>query len=1522
MKWQRFFLLLLLVPTLIYGLNQRKCTEIHNHVATEWKRHDELIEEYKRLTPNNTARGLQLLKYSIECCRRAIAHCDTILKDIADQSREKRHEPWRVELKSICEQDKKTLKDEIHKIKPVIKQIEGNFASDKANIVYQTAVKKATEANDKIGACQRRLNNIDEVVNVLKEASKLFEEAASIAREALALIAPYSSQEQNQETLTQAVETYQGLADKYKKEATDWPASVVASLTKQATTLKEDSELFTKKGLKRSCYDLQRQAVPLLEQLIDITTNQEREAFKKELAQLKTAISAFEKEADNNRLTDTSPLLSEKEFKARETERKELFFQSDFLLNPELFLPETAINVPLPRAIPLDGQVGQKEGDFTLYTEQFYRFLVQSDSAVSELFIKVHENGQLVHVEKITLPFKNTKGWERYLKDGMIFIPETNLKSKFGLDLRLSFSCDPENQFSMIVAQKSTDPRYQFSFSLDQKTPLYTCHLSIPPPQQLDVLRKPALTMPSKPLDQSSLPSMNVALEGDEKWLSFKIEQNNFPVLDQLVGELKNNPLALAGYVQNEIALVDPYLHQENGIFHASGIQRSPYMTFLEKQGSPWEQCQLLVYLLRKAGYQTVYALSECCSLPKDFVEKMLFTKLPEEQEEALLKYPWVVFFDGKEWISLFPWMKEMQVYEGHDLYSLMPEEYASADRWILQYLKGDEKILKHIGPDGDDTAGVLFIRFVEEELRKQGLSLSDVGIHRTQLKKQFSSWQDFPHPTVQTQAQIFSTLKGIPGIFAMAKIEISSHENPKKSLSYTLPLALLNQMSSIRFSTEGQEISKGVFLKISSHQLYLQISGQSSAPLDLDESDHLVDVKMTCETILGTHVNAFERVFSIAKGTTAALCFHFGGASPQMASQFYEQFSAEKDEKKRLSTLLSFVGASYFEKCSRAEKTLADLHKVKSSIIFAFGLAKLSPEGPYKSDEDLTKPQVDMFWFHAELPTVSHPSVWHQELYTAHMQYMSLIIVDASSNEHQILREVFKDPYAISTVRLLQLAHRQQQKNGLVGEGFLSFTATSFEAADKTPEAAQSLYFPHLKDLNLREVKNASAGQWSVLKEMLDPSNPMSSWCIAFMTPRPTSSQNDSYNDMGTLILSPNLNYALISNNNITSHGGLGSTLPRSYMTPFAIKEWKLIQTSSSSANSYALQVPFKFTPSDTPATQASATGTTSWSDTPPATQSEPGTTRLIDDVRLWFKGKLNQVGDPVDTVTGAFYIDEVDLALPGSFPIAIRRNYNSQNPLIGNLGCGWKLSLNPFLIDQDGKRFAAELDGTVITYSYNQQTSRWEVLPEDNTSLSNFNQQGIGGSANPFHAYIKDDVLYGTDGSKRFFEKGLLKKWVNATGNILTFSYEKGRLSRIENSNGDFCGLHYNHEGTSSDIYAKDGRRLSYDYNSQGDLVKVTLPNTAVISYEYDRAHRVIRETKPHGRVLENIYDDAGRVKEQRSPMGPQQEMIATATFNYADGITTVEDADGGKTTYQIFQRQIYKVTDPLKMGSGLTL
>jgi len=1489
MKWQRFFLIIFLLPTLMYGLNQEECTNIFHKILPEWNRHTELIQQFRKKP--YTQEGLQFLRESLACCQIAVGHCDTILNDIASKKKDDRKKQWRVDLKSRCEKEKQGLNAEINQLQIDISRVEANIS---ATALYNTSLEKAAAAGNKDrSCCERGFNNVDEVVSVLNETAKLYEEASSLANQALSLINPYPQEDDKAALRRQAV-NYQELAGKYKNEAIEWPSTAAnnrAARKEKIAEIKSDCQLLTEKGLKRSCYDLQKHALFLLEQLLDGNTSEEASALKKEQTQLQASIAAFEKEADDNRLTDVKPVFSKEEFEAREKERRELFFKSDFLLNPDLYLPETVKNEPLPRMVPLDGQTVKKEGDFSLYTDQFYRFLIQSHTSEPELIVKVLENGQEVHTEKIALPFKNTDSWEDYLKNGMVFIPDTKLKSDFGLELRLSFAADPSNKFSLIVSQKSTDLRYQFAISLGEESAHYACQFSAPPPWQLETLRKPASAQPNKPINSTSLPSIDVTLKEGEQLLITSLESMVYPTLDQLVEELRKDPIALASFVQNEIALVDAFLHQENGIIHPVSVYRNPCTTFLEKQGSAWEQCQLLVYLLRKAGFKAVYALGDSCSLPKDFVERMLLTKLPEDKQEALLKYPWILFFDGKEWISLFPWMKDIQVHEGHDLYSFLPEKYASADRWILQYLKGDQEILKHIGPDGDDTAGVLFVRFVEE-----GLHLSDVGIHRTQLKKQYSCWGDFPHPSIQSQPQIYNSLDAIPQIYAWMKIDINSRQNPKKSISRTLPVPFFNSGASfIRFDTNGNN-----------QTLFVQLAGKDLSAVQLDSSDRVIDISIQVEFLLGNRSLAQKQTFWIEKGTSAALCSHFGGDSPKVTSQYFEQFKVQKDEKKKLLSLLAFVGASYFEKCSRSTNILAALHKVNPTSPFAFGLAKLSPDlskGPFRGEEDLVLPQVDMFRFHAGPSELSTPSAWHQELHTARTGFEALSLIDGSSNEHQILREIFKDDYAVSTVKLLQLAHLEQQKQGLEGAGFLTLTPASFEAANKNPESAQSQYFSNLKDFNLSDLKTVSPWQWNMLQTLMDPNQPWSSWTYAYMTPGLVTSLDGTRKEMGTIIISPHAWYALISINDIVTNGGLGTPLPNYYLSPWAIRNWDLVPTSSSYTNGYALQVPTQPNFSNLPAHPL-----------PIIEQSIPGKRDWISDVRAGFKDSWNFVADPIDIVSGAFYIDEIDLVLPGPFPLTIRRNYNSQNPLIGDLGCGWKLSLNPFLVDQDGKRFAAELDGTVIVYSYNRQTDRWEVFPEENPELSNFNQQGIGSSASPFHSYIENDVLYGADGSKRSYKDGLLQQWIDARGNTLSFSYKDDRLSRIESSNGDFCGVHYNHEDNISEIYAKDGRRISYTYDSQGDLVKVTLPNTAEISYTYDRNHRVIRETKPHGKVLENVYTDEGQVKEQRSPMGYNQQMVTTAIFEYAAGKTIVTDAEGGRTTYQIHDKKIYKITDPL--------
>ncbi len=93
-------------------------------------------------------------------------------------------------------------------------------------------------------------------------------------------------------------------------------------------------------------------------------------------------------------------------------------------------------------------------------------------------------------------------------------------------------------------------------------------------------------------------------------------ELRRHPLLDQLVTDLRNDPLALTAYVVNEIELTDALAYGEDGqvpedSVNLGGVNRSALGTFLEKQGSPTEQCALLVYLLRQAGYPAAYVFHQ-----------------------------------------------------------------------------------------------------------------------------------------------------------------------------------------------------------------------------------------------------------------------------------------------------------------------------------------------------------------------------------------------------------------------------------------------------------------------------------------------------------------------------------------------------------------------------------------------------------------------------------------------------------------------------------------------------------------------------------------------------------------------------------------------------------------------------------------------------------------------------------------------------------------------------------------------
>ena len=245
------------------------------------------------------------------------------------------------------------------------------------------------------------------------------------------------------------------------------------------------------------------------------------------------------------------------------------------------------------------------------------------------------------------------------------------------------------------------------------------------------------------------------------------------------------------------------------------------------------------------------------------------------------------------------------------------------------------------------------------------------------------------------------------------------------------------------------------------------------------------------------------------------------------------------------------------------------------------------------------------------------------------------------------------------------------------------------------------------------------------------------------------------------------------------------------------------------------------------------------------------------------------NSTSDPVNVITGEFYSDTVDLRLNGPMPLEIRRNYGSLNKADNNFGNGWRMSCFPYLVFSSTDSTvsptlisSAEMDGSVIVYHKQTSPSNlWIPTAADNPFLANVSQGMPGGLGNVYNNQLVQSgtdtfVLTGADGSVRTFKvqsfdqdgTGLTRKrpylqtWKDNRGNSYAFAFgtdpkatDYGQVNRIQSSNGNYVGLHYDTYGHITEAYTGDGRRLYYNYDSYGDLIQVTLPDASVVQYDY---------------------------------------------------------------------------------------
>lgn len=1122
-------------------------------------------------------------------------------------------------------------------------------------------------------------------------------------------------------------------------------------------------------------------------------------------------------------------------------------------------------------------------------------------------------------------------------------------------------------------------------------------------------------------------------------------ELRRHPILDQFVAEMGNDPMALANFVLNEVDLTDAMEYNEDGgvaenSINLGGVSRGALGVFLERQGSPTEQCALLIYLLRQAGLPAafVYPPRNGMQILDARLSRMLKFQVHSSFSEAgqpyttnsmiPVNYPWVAAYIGTNWVHLFPWLKDYRMVDGLELYDFMPDNYKSAYPWVRDYVFGRTN-LTSLAVDGDSTPRVIFPRFLTQTLQQNhpGVSVDDIGVQIINRRRNFSRWQDFPTPTYLTNssiavpsltdASITNVSPAMTNIFDTVSVEVYSLTDPTKDIQTgEMRLADLHnrQFYLTQSATNSTSVQLSLILSAYRTNIVTQASFGSSdtnllskqvLSMSLDSLDDQLGVRLKYYrhraltpafgidspiSFLGFGSGrqfAVER--PLRKGDIASICMNYGRVTRQMldvhAVELWQMEKVLRTNSSLAGSISSdlyqgkasyLAGMSYYKKTDDFDALNRRLHKITPISTWAAGLSIISAarnsSGKLANNAvDPVLPMVDMFSY--ETASVGNDTARPDSGRADEMEYQSyalLSITDGSAQEHQVINNYYQQTNAVSTVRLLQLA----QSRGL---GIVTLSISNYVTQGNTTYQGKALkdHDPSLWQNVVSAFQNAYT----------------TGYVTAYVTPGPVT--NAAYKGMAALILDWGQWSALISPGSL--NGGFGEnfspgTISATNTPKYSLSRDEELSLSLRTPASGTTQVPgqvasfdytqvnsqiqngdYAYNPyatnwsfmvnalsGQTPGGSFNNTYSTSFQ-----TDGQNGTLQTSDTSQFWAK-----VLDPVHVVTGEFYHDETDLVLPGPLPLALRRNYSSQNIAQNQFGYGWKPSLTPYL--SVGKNltniYAADIDGAVLCYvRVTPTTNLWLPKLSANPHLNNNTTAGAGGLVNRLRDRLVQSVngtitnytLFGSDGSIRVFtvttnDNGILKRvrpmlqqWTDNSGNFYTFTYgtnaadtDFGEVKRIQCSNGNFLGLRYDIYGNIIEAYTGDGRRVEYDYDEFGDLISVTLPDASIRSYAYQHllhtptqkyysTHLIVEENKSDGRVVKNEYDQHRRVTNQWSTAGLDLVPVRTGTFiysnnfaftnsftNFVSGYTLTIDGLGNTNRYDYTNGLMTKITDPL--------
>jgi YD repeat-containing protein len=231
--------------------------------------------------------------------------------------------------------------------------------------------------------------------------------------------------------------------------------------------------------------------------------------------------------------------------------------------------------------------------------------------------------------------------------------------------------------------------------------------------------------------------------------------------------------------------------------------------------------------------------------------------------------------------------------------------------------------------------------------------------------------------------------------------------------------------------------------------------------------------------------------------------------------------------------------------------------------------------------------------------------------------------------------------------------------------------------------------------------------------------------------------------------------------------------------------------------------------------------------------------------------------VADPINTVTGEFWLSETDAHVQSLTPLIFTREYGtSKSSIKGSFGYGWNSnydihikSANSTALSSTSTVVISQENGSTVSFTKNS-VGLWTTDVKTRATLQQINGKFV------FTRNKKDKFVFNTVGQ--------LETISDLNNNTLTFAYVAGKLTTVSNGKGQQLSIVWGANNLIKSVTTPGNKITQYAYTTGSDLSKVTYPDASSVSYSYSN-HLITSFKDPKGGTTKNIYDDQKRVTQQ---------------------------------------------------------